>query len=881
LRVFRPPYLGVFINRIVRIAVVCLVFAGLIPVVVSLPASASSAPGRPRSVPELLDAAVASGEVDRATADLHLARAFAGSARFKEVPSRFQSTVPWHGTMPLFRLKQRLAAMPPSPTRSKIAETIAPAATTTCGDSSVTLANQTTSTRFYVEYGTIGGGLTITDYLNVLEQSWTAQITNWGWAAPPVKASSPPPGNRYAVRVDSLGGGLYGYVTTGGTYAGAVGDNPNTPWNDVDADASCMVLNSNYTGFPGSPLRALQATAAHELNHSIQFGLGVQWGPNVPDDSFFEGIATWMEDEVFDSSNDNWHYLWPVYSDSMGDYDGSSYEFWILMRGLTERFGISTAGGGEQVMQDFWELTSKGTHNNLSALAAAVAAKGITLADAYHQEAIGTAFMRTCGGGYVAPFCFEEAAGYIGSAGMPPSSGTISSVGGSLASSLEDDYSMRWFAVPSGNYAVTLSNTSTGGQLRASAVCDTGSGLVGSAFPAVVGGGGSTTLAGFNASGCVRQLVVVTNQQQSPGNPSNSPTRGFTLSTAASAPGAPTAVSATGGNASARVTWAAPASNGGSPITGYTVTSTPGGVTAGVGAGVLAATVTGLTNGTSYTFTVRASNSIGAGAVSAPSNPVTPRFPAVADFDGDRDTDLTVFRPGTGQWFTREGATTSWGLSGDVPVAGDYNNDGSAEPAIFRPSVGGWYISGQGAVFHGLDGDLPVPGDYDRDGDTDVAVYRPSTGQWFVKDQFTISYGLPGDIPVPGDYDKDGDTDVAIFRPSTGQWFVRDQFVVSHGLPGDIPVPGDYDGDGDTDVAIYRPEVGGWYVKDQPTSFYGLSGDVPVQADYDADGDADVAVFRPSTGQWFVKDKPTVSWGLPGDIPAPAQPGVYRTFFTP
>ena len=865
--------------------------AGIVPVAGSASAQAPPASARPRNVPELLDAAVEAGEIDRGTADLHLARAFAGSARFKEVPSRFQSTVPWHGTMPLFRLKQRLAAMPPSPTRSKIAETITAAATTTCGDSSGTLANQTTSTHFYIEYGTIGGGLTVTDYLTVLEQSWNSQITNWGWAAPPVKAVGAPPGNRYAVRVDALGGGLYGYVTTGGTYAGAVGNNPNTSWNDVDADASCMVLNSNYTGFPGSPLRALQATAAHELNHSIQFGMGVQWGSNVPDDSFFEGIATWMEDEVFDSSNDNWNYLWPTFSDSMGDYDGSSYEFWILMRGLTERFGTSAAGGGEQIMQDFWELTSKGTHNNLGALAAGVTAKGTTLGDAFHQQAIGTAFMRTCGGGYVAPLCFEEAAGYVGLAGLPPTSGTIASVGGSVNSSLEDDYAARWFTLPAASgYSVSLTNTSTGGQLRASAVCDTGNSLVVSPLsapplltptPLIATPSMVILLGAFDATTCVRRLVVVTNQQQSAGNPSNSATRSFTLNTAAGGPGAPTGVIANAGNASATVTWTAPAANGGSPITGYTVTSSPGGFTAGVGAGVVTARVSGLTNGTSYTFTVRANNSAGPSAASTPSNAVTPRFPTVADFDGDKDTDLSVFRPGTGQWFVKDQPAVSWGLPGDIPVPGDYNKDGSPEQAVFRPSVGGWYISGGATVFHGYQGDLPVPGDYDKDGDTDVAVYRPSTGQWFVRDQFTVSYGLAGDLPVPGDYDKDGDTDLAVFRPSTGQWFVKDQFVVSHGLPGDVPVPGDYDQDGDTDVAVFRPQVGGWYVKDQITTFYGYTGDVPVPADYDQDGDADVAVYRPSTGQWFVKDKPTVSWGLAGDIPVPAQPAVYRALFAP
>jgi len=51
-------------------------------------------------------------------------------------------------------------------------------------------------------------------------------------------------------------------------------------------------------------------------------------------------------------------------------------------------------------------------------------------------------------------------------------------------------------------------------------------------------------------------------------------------SAAATVPGAPTGVSATPGNAVATVSWTAPASNGGTAITGYTVTSSPGGFTA-------------------------------------------------------------------------------------------------------------------------------------------------------------------------------------------------------------------------------------------------------------------------------------------------------------
>lgn len=95
-----------------------------------------------------------------------------------------------------------------------------------------------------------------------------------------------------------------------------------------------------------------------------------------------------------------------------------------------------------------------------------------------------------------------------------------------------------------------------------------------------------------------------------------------------SRPGAPTIGTATAGNASASVTFTPPTQTGYPTSLTYTVTSSPGGITATGSSSPI--TVTGLTNGTAYTFTVTASNSTGTGPASAASNSVTPAVPVAA-----------------------------------------------------------------------------------------------------------------------------------------------------------------------------------------------------------------------------------------------------------
>jgi hypothetical protein len=114
-----------------------------------------------------------------------------------------------------------------------------------------------------------------------------------------------------------------------------------------------------------------------------------------------------------------------------------------------------------------------------------------------------------------------------------------------------------------------------------------------------------------------------------------------------SPPGAPTSVVAVAGDGSATVSWSAPADAGSYPITDYQVMSAPSGGSCLVKAPAATCDVTGLTNGTTYTFTARALNGAGWGASSGASNAVTPTASAVKSIQvtGSRDaSDARVVR---------------------------------------------------------------------------------------------------------------------------------------------------------------------------------------------------------------------------------------------
>ncbi|CAN5706923.1 hypothetical protein BH20ACI4_BH20ACI4_11100 [soil metagenome] len=269
------------------------------------------------------------------------------------------------------------------------------------------------------------------------------------------------------------------------------------------------------------------------------------------------------------------------------------------------------------------------------------------------------------------------------------------------------------------------------------------------------------------------------------------------------------------------------------------------------------------------------------------------------DFDGDRKTDVSIFRPASGEWWylrSSDGGVPAvqFGQSTDKIVPADFTGDGKTDIAFWRESTGQWFIiRSEDSSFYafpfGQTGDKAVPADFDGDGKADPTVFRPSNSVWYslLSSNGEVSirqFGASGDIPLPSDFDGDGKADPAIFRPGTSEWWIQKSFnntvsAVQFGAAGDKPVPADFTGDQRTDIAFFRPSNGFWYVlRSEDASFYafpfGSNGDTPAVGDYDGDGRADAAVFRSSNSTWYLQQTTSgftaVQFGANGDKPVPS-----------
>ena len=170
-----------------------------------------------------------------------------------------------------------------------------------------------------------------------MDTSWTTEITNLGFTAPPLAPY-------YEVGFENMA--YYGYTQV------------------VSGTRTRIVLENNYVGFPanddpdGDALGAAKVTCAHEFKHASQRATSLWteggWG---------ELDATWVEDVVFDATNDFYNYLSvgsgiTAPTSPLDDGGTGSYEDCIWQTVMSETWG-------NQIIVDFWAWRALNTSQSV------------------------------------------------------------------------------------------------------------------------------------------------------------------------------------------------------------------------------------------------------------------------------------------------------------------------------------------------------------------------------------------------------------------------------------------------------------------------------------------------------------------------------------
>ncbi len=166
--------------------------------------------------------------------------------------------------------------------------------------------------------------------LRMMNHVWKKEVKNLGYRAP-VQDRGRGGNDKFDVYLKELGSaGLYGFCAPEQR-------KPGFRWL---ASGFC-VLDNDFLGFPHTPMKSAEVTAAHEFFHAIQFGY--DYGE---DRWLLEATATWMEERLYDNVNDNRQYLpdsqvarptTPL--DYFGLASSEQYGNWAFFEYLSKKFG--------------------------------------------------------------------------------------------------------------------------------------------------------------------------------------------------------------------------------------------------------------------------------------------------------------------------------------------------------------------------------------------------------------------------------------------------------------------------------------------------------------------------------------------------------------
>lgn len=424
------------------------------------------------STPELLDIAVANGEITEEERLLYLAYSLFEAS---SLPTQFRSPTLISGTPYAIEVSDAwnnvqsgfVSGFSPAVHSELERLLLGPDDFCSIPDSSIP---PITSGDFWVMYEP-PTELGIWDYLNALNDAYDFYIIDNGWIAPPLCDVTNSINcrhtntNGYPIRIthdSNYAGYVWPYIDLG-KYNGTVGHfhNPTTP----SAFASCMVLNANLAQDPNASAEDwVKVTAVHEFLHMIQFGLD---GINDPEDPmWYESGADYMEHVLYPNININYEHLWPEVDQCLGEYpeiDERQYTNWLFFQYASEHYG------GQDVMQEFWLNVTAGQEGLAAYNNALLDVGSVTLQDLFHEYAVATRYPITCSSNY----CYQNAADYLAYAGPLSAHHTLSTVGPvTIIGQIRDNFAAQWIDLPVEDlpYKVYINNPSQDGILRASIV---------------------------------------------------------------------------------------------------------------------------------------------------------------------------------------------------------------------------------------------------------------------------------------------------------------------------------------------------------------------------------------------------------------------------
>lgn len=308
------------------------------------------------------------------------------------------------------------------------------------------------------------------------------------------------------------------------------------------------------------------------------------------------------------------------------------------------------------------------------------------------------------------------AAGSIPNASLENSAITINGSSVSLGGSVDVGGAIDWQTT-----AKTTAFTAVAGE---GYFVDTSSGAITATLPASPSGGDQVAFKDYATTFATNNLTIARNGSNIQGISNDATietnrasvilvyvdaTKGWLFTAesnvnllAANPPDAPTigTATATGVSGTVTVSYTAPADDGGATITQYTATSSPDGITgtlAQAGSGTI--TVTGLTNGQAYTFTVTATNEAGTSDPSVASNSATPFFQAYVAATGGTITTVGDFKIHT---FNSSGTFT-------VTDAGNSSGSNTVDYLVLAGGASGGQNVGGGGGAGGYRESFPNP----------------------------------------------------------------------------------------------------------------------------------------------------------------------------